>query len=241
MSYSTMLEEAKAAFKDRLVEVEMYFDFISKINQSNARLVYAGAADGETIIHSELRNTLMGISYVVLYNLVESTLRNFIASIYEDMVRRGIHIEDTRATIRQVVFKSFKEHMPTEFYKREMDDLSLEIIAACWNKKKLFSGNVDHKIIKKTAKCYGFKIPGWSTAYSNGEKLEEVKDNRNWLAHGEKSFRECVAVKSIDELLEVKRQVVGYLESLCKNISGYIERKEYLTVPPSHASASSPL
>ncbi len=243
MPTSQALFEAEEALHDRIDEVEMYFTFVATIVKDDSILLHKTKDSEQQIsfpIDSDLKRTLMAIGYVVLYNFIESTLRNYISAIYEDMLRRGARIEQTRENVRKLILKGFKKHMTSEFCKKNIKDLGLEIIDACWDKKSLFSGNVDQKEIKAAAERYGFKLPGWSSIYKNGETLTSVKDNRNSLAHGEKSFRECVQNESIDELLSVKKQVVRYLEVLAANIADYITKQEYLVAPLRHAPSSSP-
>ena len=55
-----------------------------------------------------------------------------------------------------------------------------------------------------------------------------VKNNRNDLAHGIKSFAEVGKDKSADELIKIKDKVVKYLRQILENISIYIDNQEYL-------------
>ena len=234
--------EAEAALEDRLLEVESYFNFIDAIIAGDCTLYRkeSSVKNSSLTIDSDLRLTLMSIGYVVLYNLIESTLRNYIVAIYEDMIQNGARIEEAKENVREVVLKGFKKRMDTSKLKNNVNDLSIQIIKECWDVNDLFSGNVDHRQIKKASLQYGFKLPNWSRSYGHGETLELVKSNRNDIAHGLKSFRECVENDSIDGLLQVKKQVVAYLKALTKNISSYIVKKEYLISPPRHEPVDYP-
>ena len=55
-----------------------------------------------------------------------------------------------------------------------------------------------------------------------------VKNNRNDLAHGIKSFAEVGKDKSADELIEIKNKVVEYLRQILEKIEIYLENQEYL-------------
>ncbi len=62
-----------------------------------------------------------------------------------------------------------------------------------------------------------------------------VKNNRNDLAHGIKSFAEVGKDKSADELIEIKNKVVEYLRQILEKIETYLDNQEYLdpsTNPP---------
>ncbi|NES67766.1 MAG: hypothetical protein F6K24_22250, partial [Okeania sp. SIO2D1] len=103
-------------------------------------------------------------------------------------------------------------------------DISLDIIKVGFDRKKLFSGNIDAQKIKTTAKKYGFS----AKTITNGNDLLTVKNNRNDLAHGHKSFAEVGKDKSTDELIEIKNNVVKYLRQIIKNIETYLTNQEYL-------------
>jgi hypothetical protein len=50
------------------------------------------------------------------------------------------------------------------------------------------------------------------------------------LAHGVVSFSECGKDYTIAELQQIKKEVVGYLRGILKNVDSYIVNKEYLQV-----------
>lgn len=97
-----------------------------------------------------------------------------------------------------------------------------------FNREELFSGNIDSKLIRETAKKYGFSSQTNYENTTNGEDLYLVKNNRNDLAHGIKSFAEVGNQKGADELIEIKNKVVQYLKEILTNIQVYIDNQEYL-------------
>ena len=55
-----------------------------------------------------------------------------------------------------------------------------------------------------------------------------VKDNRNDLAHGNKSFGEVGRDYDVSRLVEIKVEVVEYLTELIENIENYLANQQYL-------------
>jgi hypothetical protein len=55
-----------------------------------------------------------------------------------------------------------------------------------------------------------------------------VRENRNDLAHGIKSFEEVGRDKTIEELIGIKEELVEYLRQILENIQDYLEKQEYL-------------
>ncbi len=84
--------------------------------------------------------------------------------------------------------------------------------------------------LKKLAEKYGFSYKTEFTKTKNGQNLVVVKSNRNDLAHGLKSFEEVGRDKTIDELLEIKEEVIEYLRQILENIKTYLDNQEYLDV-----------
>lgn len=241
MTASQLLFDAQEALNDRLLEVDLYFKFISAIIREDGVLQHrpdGATVHREFVVNRDLELTLMSIGYIVLYNLVESTVRNYVDSIYKDMVQKGVRIEQTKETIRKLILNGFKTHMASEYYKEDLTDLSAKIINCCWNPDALFSGNVDLRKIREISFDFGFKLPHGVDPCSN--ELLKVKANRNYLAHGKKSFRECVQNDSIDEIIKAKSQISTFLKALAKHIAAYITQQKYLLIPLEHVPANSP-
>ncbi len=78
--------------------------------------------------------------------------------------------------------------------------------------------------MKTTAKEYGFS----AKTKTDSSDLLTVKNNRNDLAHGIKSFAEVGKDKSADELIKIKNKVVEYLRQILEKIEIYLENQEYL-------------
>ncbi len=55
-----------------------------------------------------------------------------------------------------------------------------------------------------------------------------VKTNRNYLAHGFKSFEEVGKDATADELLVIQKRVNCYLREILENVENYILNDEYL-------------
>ena len=62
---------------------------------------------------------------------------------------------------------------------------------------------------------------------SNGRHLEEIKDKRNRLAHGEQTFHDIGKNVTYGELRDRKQNIFDYLEDVIKKIEIFIESKNY--------------
>ncbi|NEP78553.1 MAG: hypothetical protein F6K39_10405 [Okeania sp. SIO3B3] len=215
-------------FKERSKEVSKYFIFLKNLEQGTIKLAMEGKGKPKIKeIDSELIKTLKASAFLLLYNLVESTMRNVIEAIFDELQNQGVSFDKIRPELKKIVLYNLKRRNPDKVLQKIID-ISLDIITAGFDKEELFSGNIDARLIKDTAKKYGFS---WQTDYkktSDGSDLLTVKDNRNNLAHGIKSFAEVGKEKTADELIEIKNKVIKYLRQILKNIEIYINNRGYL-------------
>jgi hypothetical protein len=91
---------------------------------------------------------------------------------------------------------------------------------------------VDARLIKQIAEKYGFSYQTDLAKTKNGQNFVVIKSNRNDLAHARKSFEQVGRDKTIEELLEIKQEVVKYLRQILEKIRDYLDNEEYLKLSP---------
>ena len=128
-----------------------------------------------------------------------------------------------------IVLQNLKKRSPKKIHL-QINQISTDIITATFERQELFSGNVDARLIKKIAQKYGFSYQTDFAKTKNGKKLVDIKDKRNDLAHGVKPFKEVGGDRVIEELLEIKEEVIEYLRQILQNIKIYLDNQEYLDV-----------
>jgi len=216
-------------FTERSKEVSKYFIFLKSLEQGTTKLSMDGKGNSSKIkeIDPELLKTLKASGFLLLYNLVEATMRNIIEAIFDELKSERISYDEIRPELKKVVLKNLKKRNSDDVFSN-ITAISVDIITAGFDKKDLFSGNLDGKKIRETAAEYGFSHLTDHVKTGDGSDLLTVKANRNDLAHGIKSFAEIGRDKTADELLEIKNKVIRYLKQILKNIETYLDNKEYL-------------
>ncbi|MCU0546725.1 MAG: MAE_28990/MAE_18760 family HEPN-like nuclease [Oscillatoriaceae cyanobacterium Prado104] len=216
-------------FNTRAQEVEDYFIFLESLIKQTTKLAVADS-DGKHTIHnlnSELAKTLKANGFLLLYNLVESTMQNAIESIFDEFKNQLIPFDRLKPQIKIIVLQNLKNRSPKKIHL-EITQISTDIITATFDREELFSGNVDARLIKEIAEKYGFSYQTDPMKTKNGQNLLVVKSNRNDLAHGVKSFEEVGRDKTIEEILEIKVEIIEYLRQILENIKTYLDNREYL-------------
>jgi hypothetical protein len=218
-------------FNTRAQEVDDYFIFLDGLIKQTTKLAVAGSAGQYQIqsLNDELAKTLKANGFLLLYNLVESTMRNAIVAIFDEFKNQAISFDQLKPQIKMIVIQNLKKRSLEEIH-RQINEIYTDIIIATFDSEKLFSGNVDARLIKEIAEKYGFSYQTDFAKTKNGQNLKAVKENRNDLAHGDKSFNEVGRDNSIEVLLEIKQEVIEYLRQILENIKTYLDNQEYLDV-----------
>ncbi len=216
-------------FTERSKEVSKYFMLLKSLEQGTTQLSMESknGKQKNKEIDPELLKTLKASGFLLLYNLVEATMRNIIEAIFDQLKSKGVSYDDVRPELKKIVLKNIKKRNPDKILS-SITTISVDIITAGFDKEDLFSGNIDGKKIRETATEYGFSHVTDQEKTGNGTDLLTVKANRNDLAHGIKSFAEVGRDKTADELIEIKNKVIRYLKQILQNIDDYLEGEEYL-------------
>ena len=233
---STLFED----FDKRAQEVRRYFIFLKNLEQGSIQLSMGNTNNTKIKpINNDLEKTLKATGFLLLYNLVEATMRNAIETIFDELKTQRVSFDEVREEIKKIVIKNVRN----ETIQTENDlllglrNISVDIISVTFdalmkkeNKRRLFSGNVDSREIKETAKIYGFSSTTNKEKTRDGIDLLNIKTNRNDLAHGFKSFEEVGKDATADELLEIQKRVICYLRGILENIESYLSNEKYLKV-----------
>jgi len=214
-------------FNSRVKEVESYFSFLEKLITKNPKLYYSSNKTRQLQpIDAELVKILKANGFLLLYNLVESTIKNSIDAIYDELGRNNVSFNTIKQGFKKVVLKNLKGTSSDDFLLN-LNDIAIEIIKKSYASDNSISGNLDAKKIRELASIYGFSEKIHKNA-KGGNKLLTVKTNRNSLAHGNVTFSDCGKNYTIQDLLEIKREVIIYIRGILSNINGYLNRNEYL-------------
>jgi hypothetical protein len=150
-------------------------------------------------------------------------MRNAIEAIFDELKLKGIIFDDCRKELREEILKNFKKRNTDKLLPRLLS-LARDVIHETFESSESFAGNLDARAIRKTAKRFGFAEP-------TGQEfslLQTVKDLRNDLAHGVKSFAEVGRNATPTDLDRARTQAVEILSQTLLNIRSYLENQHYL-------------
>lgn len=210
-------------FNERVAEIEAYLDFIRRVDADEVLLIESenrGPAYS-SVAQQDLLRTFKASALLMLYNLMESSVTNSVEAIFDELERQAIPFDQCREEIRLVVLGNVRRHEPQRLLS-EIAALATDIITKTFRRETIVSGNVDAREIKKVAKRYGFPEP-----QSRGDRLLTVKTHRNDLAHGSKSFAEVGRSFTVQDILDIKSDVVVYLTETLTHVADYLRARNY--------------
>lgn len=226
------MDNTKSNFKTRKNEIDSYFKFLTIFDDDETKIQYKkGGATVVEKVQPQFHTILIANAFLILYNLIESTVRNSIIEIYEIIETEKLTYEKLSKKIKQIWIKQTTDNLKEGTYNQStlqkyIQELANEIITketVRLSKDKLdFSGNLDAQKIRELAKKIGFKKS------NDGRNLEEIKKKRNRLAHGEQTFYEVGKDFSVRELRAFKDETIEYLSDVINNVETFISEKKYL-------------
>ena len=211
-------------------EINVYFETLAMLDRGVCRIVCQTLTGEEKImpIDSELSKILKANGFVLLYNLIESTVRKSIDAILNVVKDEGL------------TYRALSDKLKKLWIKQEIKNINaneigikvLNIAESILNNELLLlkqecitiSGNIDAQKIREIAQAVGCDEP------KDGAALKTIKDKRNYLAHGEYTFAEIGKEFSVKDLMTFKQKTEEHLKLVLMNVEDYINNKKYRAI-----------
>ena len=234
-------------FQDRVAEIEAFFAFVEKIENGGTLLTQVGSYHPaySSIEQSNLLRTFRASSFLLLYNLMESTVANAVEAIFDELEVQGVSFDDCSAKVRGIVLRNLKQ-MGTKASLPVLNRIATDVISKTFDKESVVSGNVDGEKIRELAQEWGFDHPkapqvwqqatnrGFPVVLPSGQRLAgdgstllTVKNRRNKLAHGNTSFADVGRDFSCNDIIILKCEIIAYLDAVLQNIADFIATQRY--------------
>lgn len=225
------MDNTKQDFDNRKAEIESYFKFLLIFDDEDTRIHYKrDGAIVEEKIQPRFQIILIANAFLILYNLIESTVRNSIVEIYTKVEDDELTFDKLSDKLQKLWIKQTTDKLKENNFKAETlrkyvlnlanDILQRETVKLTKDKMD-FSGNLDAGKIRKLADKIGFDKT------LNGRNLEQIKNKRNRLAHGDQTFYDVGKDFSVGDLTIFKNETFAYLADIIDNIEKFITDKKY--------------
>lgn len=222
-------------FEERKGDVCLYIDLLRSISEPGRNRLR---------IDQKQQNILLASLYLLLYNLIESTICKCEDEITREFSKHKLseiplYIEEMKSqwvmTISQAGdSKSQTREAGAKDLFEKLINIEHNTLDATFRFKK--STNVDHSTIIAAFKSYGIPLEidkklqkAISCRRQNNEGLTQlIRSERNALAHGDKSFVESGQDIAFNDAEEYADIIFKYLDSIVASIESFISEKKYL-------------
>lgn len=232
----------KEEFEKRIIEIESFYEILEIIEMEKPNIsAYNINKDKDVIlaINNQKIDILRSTAYLLMYNLIESTIYNSIVSIFNEIEDKKLRYFDIIEELRSYWLNSRYKH-DNKSKKETIINTILQITNEIFNNTIVlvsnqinYGGSLDTKNIINTANSMKIET---GTLYKkiNEDKdqyeniFRGIKNNRNWLAHGEKSFIEVGSKSTYLQLQNAKTYVLLFLKEYISSVEKYINNEEYI-------------
>jgi hypothetical protein len=223
-------------FDQRSQEIEKYYKVLLILDDKKVSIIKSGNLRKRTIkLDNDALKVMKSTCFLLLYNLIESTIRESFSFLYEKINSEASSIENYSESLRKLwLNQHFKKIDPVSSNQSTYRGLISNLIGKILNFEEFnmdaeslpISGNIDAKKIRELFRKHNIKLNVHRQALGGGE-LITVKEKRNALAHGNISFSECGREYTVEDLVGIKKRTVIYLRSTLRDMKKFTERREY--------------
>ncbi|MDI9312329.1 MAG: MAE_28990/MAE_18760 family HEPN-like nuclease [Limnohabitans sp.] len=229
-------------FDNRVDEINSFFEILNIIELEKPHICAINLKSEEANqkvvldVNSSKVDTLRSTTYLLLYNLIESTVYNSVISIFDEISDNGLKYFDIVEDVQKYWLNNMYKHDDKK-KKETIIETIMNVTIQIFNNtivlasnKINYGGSLDAKAIFATANSMKINIGNVLKIYDenkHGQTLIEIKQKRNWLAHGEKSFIDVGSTSSFGQLEEVKTNVLDFLREFISAVETYIIKQQY--------------
>lgn len=226
------MNTTRTEYNKRLNEVEIYLNTIKLLDKGTCTIECddIGGNKSTQQIDTELAKILKANGFLILYNLIEATIRNSISAILNAITTDKLSYRNLSDSLKSIwigqEIKNISEHGTLKTKVAQLSETILnDNLLVFGNDCINISGNIDAQRIREIAKKFGY---GES---KDGRCLHTIKEKRNKLAHGEYTFSDVGKEYTSNDLITFKNEVVLYIEDVLNNVETYINNKGYSALP----------
>jgi len=209
--------------------VSVWHDYRSRAEEIN---IYFKFLETNTFTNDDVFKIMKANGFLMLYNLIESTVRNALEEIHDSLTSQNLKYDDCIDEIKTIwidfKYKKFKEKSAKSILSH-INSIGEDVISINYRlyisklKSNDISGNLDRQKIDLLAEKYKFK----KNFRIGGSELHAIKLRRNSLAHGEESFINVGKNYHINEMIKLKKISLIYLKEMLIHIDHYTTQKQF--------------
>lgn len=162
----------------------------------------------------------------MVYNAIEGTMSNLLTELFDSVCEKKLPVDKLPEAFQNLIYKyhlkriGSKENELKKLYESEKEKICEISYLELSRYLKLFSGNLDAREIRKISENIGIQIVN----KESDKFLLIVKNKRNSLAHGEKTFVNASQDITLDEIKKNINSVKNYMEYIIEEYEKFIDK-----------------
>lgn len=226
-------------FQNRCEDVQEYLcllEFVNSIATNKRKRLESESYEGYSISYMpnrECQQILRANFYLVLYNLVESTINSIISVVKDTINDERIPMEKLATRIIHLHIDGLYKDVTSQ---NRISEIGKELYRKTIKKETVFldklgfstSGNVDYDYFQKIVGAIGCRGRVGIDENRIQRAMERTKDHRNKLAHGNWSFSTAGSMLTISQIKEDYDCIVEFLNQSLTNLETFLDNKKYL-------------
>jgi len=222
-------------FERRVKDVEQYLQFLKQVHDPQVELHFSHQGTYSQI-DDNLKNILRANAFLIMYNMVEYSIRYGILDIYREIESHKCTYSTVIQEIRDIwhnyhyrnIFKlTANWESARKMAARLVENAVNNVIISLDEEAIPLAGNLDARQIRLICQAHDISYQTHPDA-KGGTELLRVKNQRNFLAHGHISFSECGLKVEVDELEQIKHEIVIFVRDILANMMDYANNKKYV-------------
>jgi len=230
------MQAVRAEFEQRVTEVSKYLRMLKAMDRPDAVIHSQSKASRKTTpVEDDWRKVSKATVYLLIYNLVEAAIRSAFGELYETIANEGRSLQSVSEEIRDAWVLSEHRKLTRETASpKNYREAAARMVLAALDQEVVrleasrlpVSGNLDADSIRHVCRNHGVGIAVHQAA-RGGIDLETVKQQRNALAHGNRSFSEVGRDVTVDDLVRTARKAEIFVRGILKNVEKHIAGHGY--------------
>ena len=226
-------------YNDRKEEIQNFIEFMKVLekleNKKNDNDLVSMFLHSGAMKYQSLINILKSNLSLMLYNIIEFSVSNLLDNLYTEISIKGLTYNDVNEDLKKLWHETqFRGARDPNTSFNTFIDKSKYIVDWIIEKKTLQmnpkntmpGGNLDSITLKQVFNSHGIKIDTSSPNY-RPDIFDNIKSNRNNLAHGSFSFSDALKDSSISDVKRKSDFVLKFLDELIIIVKEYTDKEGY--------------
>jgi hypothetical protein len=220
----------KKIYNTRKAEIELCYSIFLNLSldeQPNGKITIIDKEHTKNFAHIFKSNILL-----MLYNLIEACITEGFVEIYDCIKDNKLAYKDLVDNIRNIwsnyeIGKNNNSTSTQVTYEQKVREIIATVISGNsieLTKEALsISGNLDARVIRKLLEKHNIGL----SDKKDKNNILIVKNKRNSLAHGEESFSDCAREITIEQLANIRDEVLDFIDEVIDCMEEYYNKQLY--------------